>query len=183
MKLLGFASYLRYGLEADDLFALYCEQRRETEDIIIASKDEDLYQLLHENVVMFDPKLKKIKDKKWFISEYRIQPEKWALVKAIGGCSSDKIPGIKGVGEKTALEYLRKELKNDKKIKENQSTIDFFLPLVLLPFQNAGQRKILKLRNVKTHLNKEHFIDLCQKFGFKTFLEKLSEWEEIFKRK
>lgn len=181
MYYLGFASYLRYGLEADDLFALYCQQYRFKEDIIIVSKDEDLYQLLHERVKMYDPKNKKTKDRKWFIKEYGITPEYWGLFKAIAGCKSDKIPGIKGIGDETALKYLRKGLKDTKRIKENQPTIDFFLPLTLLPFQSPGQRKTLTLRPKYTDLKMDRFEEICMQMGFKSFMENLEDWH-IFTR-
>lgn len=181
MKKLGFASFNRLGLEADDLFALYCEQNRDIQQICIVSRDEDLYQLLHENVFIFNPKEKKTKDKKWFIKNYGIEPEQWALSKAISGCSSDAIPGLKGVGESTALKYIRNELKKKDTIDSQWEKVEFYLKLTKLPFQNVQERPCLKLNKKYTNLNRDLFIELCQKLGFNTFLNNLDDWN-ILKR-
>lgn len=174
-KRIGFASYLRHSYEADDLFAFY-KQQYLNEKIIIASKDEDLYQLLEKDrVVIYDPKNKIIKDKKWFTRNYNITPKQWIKYKCLNGCDSDDVPGIPGVGPKTALKFLtgfatEKEIK---KISNNEDIINRNYLLVALPFN----RPTFPLRETNTKLNMNAFISLCQVYGFKSFLENLNEWE------
>ena len=96
--------------EADDIigtFARYCDEEEEWIGTIISS-DRDLLQLISNDV---DMKLLKQKDyvrynKKSFIEEYGIEPKKMVDLKGLMGDSSDNLPGVKGVGEKTALKLL-----------------------------------------------------------------------------
>lgn len=182
LKQLGFATYLRHGLEADDLIASYCKTCNVfNEEIVILSGDEDLYQLLSNKVKIIDPKTKKVKNEKWFKKEYSIDPSLWSLVKAIGGCKSDNVIGVNGVAEKTAIKYLKDELKSSnqafKDIKEfiNEDKAKFNLQLTKLPFQD------IKLKLKSTILNEDFFIEFCQKNGFKSFLEE--DKFSIFKNK
>ena len=117
LKKLGFASYVRFLLEADDLFWYYIDSFP-NERIIIASKDEDLYQLISDNVSIYDTKQKKMKDYKWFKKEYGVEPSDWWKVKRIAGCSSDNIKGIPGIGEKTAIKIINGEINIDKYIEK-----------------------------------------------------------------
>ena len=174
-KKIGFASYLLHSYEADDLFAFY-KQQYPSEKIIIASKDEDLYQLLEKDrIVIYDPKNKIIKDEKWFTRNYNITPKQWIMYKGINGCESDDVPGIPGVGPKTTLKYLTgfANEKERKKIISNSDTIKRNYLLVTLPFD----RPTFPLRETNTKLNMDAFISLCQIYGFKSFLENLNEWE------
>lgn len=183
LKEIGFASYKKLGLEADDLFALYCQQFTKNNKIYLATKDEDLYQCLYNNdIIIYDPKLKIQKTRQWFIKEYGIIPDKWSTVKALAGCQSDNIKGIEGIGEKTAIKWIRQELNKSsiayKKISDNLFDLrkfNFNIKLVELPF------KQIKLLDKQTKFNIENFIYYCQLFGFKSFLKELDTWKEVFK--
>lgn len=95
------------GYEADDLIARLAKR---VESAIIVSSDHDLFQLISPNVRLWRPSKNKMLTLGRFRQEYGIEPSQWALVKALCGCSTDEIPGIKGVGEKTAIKYLNGEL-------------------------------------------------------------------------
>jgi DNA polymerase-1 len=75
------------------------------------SSDSDLYQLLSPKVTIWNPIKKTIFNLKSFQDKYRISASMWADVKAIAGCNSDDIPGVKGVGDITAIKYLSGNLK------------------------------------------------------------------------
>jgi DNA polymerase-1 len=111
---MGFTNLLwQAGYEADDLVAASC--RTNGDESIILSADQDLYQLIDPMTYVW-----KFKDKSYyglnhFTKEYGVQPNQWAKVKAIAGCSSDNIKGVKGVGEKTACKYLNNQLKEESK--------------------------------------------------------------------
>jgi len=97
--------------EADDIigtFAKYCDEDENFIGTIISS-DKDLLQLISDDI---DIKLLKQKDyirynKTTFKEEYGIEPINIIDLKALMGDSSDNIPGVKGIGEKTALKLLQ----------------------------------------------------------------------------
>lgn len=93
------------GFEADDMIASVCENTRKPTRIIIVSNDEDFYQLISPRVKIFTKKLGLV-GVKWFRETWGISPSQWADVKALSGCSSDDIPGIHQVGNKTASMFL-----------------------------------------------------------------------------
>lgn len=191
MKNLGFASYRRYGYEADDLFAMYINQYPK-EKIIIASRDEDLFQLLIDGrVTIFEPKNKKIITEKSFTKEYKITPTQWILYKAINGCfQGDNIPGIPGVGPVTTLKFLQgfSTTKERDKIDSYWKTVvEKNLPLVALPFNKCflsflfpnNKTQTFPLRETNTKLNMDIFSKFCQLLGFRSFLENLDDWEHL----
>ncbi len=97
--------------EADDIVGTLAKMIDESDDYkgLIVSSDKDLLQLITDRVVM---KMLKTKDyvmmtKETFFETYGLTPEKMIDIKALQGDSSDNIPGVKGIGEKTALKLLQ----------------------------------------------------------------------------
>lgn len=93
------------GLEADDIIAHLTQKYSDTFDIIIASNDSDLLQVLESNVIILGAK-----DKEWTLKSFNeaypgIKPYHWPLVTAMVG-SHNGVPGIKGIGIKTAMKLL-----------------------------------------------------------------------------
>ena len=107
---MGIKYYEIDGYEADDIIGTFAKFCDDDEDFIgtIVSSDKDLLQLLSSDV---DIKLLKQKDyirynEKTFEEAYGIKPINVIDLKALMGDPSDNIPGVKGVGEKTALKLL-----------------------------------------------------------------------------
>jgi DNA polymerase-1 len=108
---MGITYYEIDNYEADDIigtFAKYCDDDPEFIGTIVSS-DKDLLQLISSDI---DIKLLKQKDYirydlEGFKKEYGIDPINIIDLKALMGDASDNIPGVKGVGEKTALKLLR----------------------------------------------------------------------------
>ena len=108
---MGIKYYEIDNYEADDIigtFSKYCEIDPNYEGLIVSS-DKDLLQLISDEIEI---KLLKQKDyirynKRSFKEEYGIDPIKVIDLKALMGDSSDNIPGVKGIGEKTALKLLQ----------------------------------------------------------------------------
>jgi len=95
------------GFEADDLIASYARKAREVgADVTIVSSDKDLMQLLGPNVILYDT----MKDKRLGVEEVRekfgVGPEKMIDLQALAGDSTDNIPGVPGIGPKTAAQLL-----------------------------------------------------------------------------
>lgn len=109
---LGFQNiFYEKGYEADDIIASVVNNLKDGHEAIIVSSDHDLYQLLSPTVTIWNPHKGKAITANSFSREYGVEPIQWVDVKAIAGCSSDNIPGIKGVGEKTAAKFLNGQLK------------------------------------------------------------------------
>lgn len=104
--------YRETGYEADDVIAgLVAASKQVNESVIIVSNDQDLYQLLSPMVSIFNAHNKTLITEESFSKEWGIIPKRWPDVKAIAGCKTDDVPGIKGVGEKTAIKYLNGQMK------------------------------------------------------------------------
>ncbi len=108
---MGIKYYEIDNYEADDIigtFARYCNEDKNFDATIISS-DHDLLQLIAADVEM---KMLKSKDyirynEKTFFADYGIEPIRIIDLKALQGDTSDNIPGVKGIGEKTALKLLQ----------------------------------------------------------------------------
>lgn len=99
------------GFEADDCMGTLAEQYREQGEVIILTGDQDILQLLKDQISVSI--LKKgygnyaLYQETSFIEEKGITPQQMIDLKALMGDSSDNYPGVKGIGEKTALKLLQ----------------------------------------------------------------------------
>lgn len=99
------------GYEGDDIIAQAAAQTAPGSEAIIIASDQDLWQCLRPGLVwQYNPTTKQAMTYARFKAAWGIEPPVWATVKAMAGCSSDSIPGVKGVGEKTAAKFIRGEL-------------------------------------------------------------------------
>lgn len=104
---LGFKVIEAVGFEADDLIASYCQTVRARKwPVTIVSSDKDLMQLVGEGVDMLDPIRQRRIGREEVIEKFGVPPEKVAEVLALMGDSSDNIPGVRGIGPKTAAELI-----------------------------------------------------------------------------
>ena len=107
---MGIKWYETDGYEADDIIGTLSKIATDNDyETLIVSSDRDLLQLINDKVTV---KLLKTKDyimmtKDAFVSEYNLEPIKIIDLKGLQGDKSDNIPGVKGIGEKTALKLLQ----------------------------------------------------------------------------
>ena len=107
---MGIKWYETAGYEADDIIGTLSKIATDNGyETLIVSSDRDLLQLINDKVTV---KLLKTKDyimmtKDAFVSEYNLEPIKIIDLKGLQGDKSDNIPGVKGIGEKTALKLLQ----------------------------------------------------------------------------
>jgi len=113
--------------EADDLIATYAEQiLAKGAKVTIVSSDKDLMQLYKKNVRLFDPMKNKFITLEDIATKFGVVPEKVIDVQSLAGDSSDNVPGVPGIGVKTAAELinkygtLEKLLDNAHEIKQNK---------------------------------------------------------------
>ena len=92
------------GGETDDAIAAYARQIRPEQTLVIASMDSDFFQLIGENVAVLRYRGKEslLCDASYVQSRFGVTPERYADAKALVGDSSDNIPGVPGIGPKTA---------------------------------------------------------------------------------
>ena len=105
---LGFKTFKLEGYEADDLIAFITEKfSKSSKTACIVTSDKDLKQLLSPNVCIYDAQKDVLITDELFKNTYGIKPEAFKYILALMGDVSDNIPGIKGIGEKTALSLIR----------------------------------------------------------------------------
>ena len=113
--------------EADDLIATYVEQiLDEGSKVTIVSSDKDLMQLFKKNVRIYDPMKNKFITDEDVNKKFGVKPESVIDVQSLAGDSTDNVPGVPGIGIKTAAELINQYgnlenlLKNASKIKQNK---------------------------------------------------------------
>ena len=179
--------------EADDIIGTLAEYCNNDPNFIgtIISSDKDLLQLISNDI---DIKLLKQKDyirynEKTFTDEYKIKPINIIDLKALMGDSSDNIPGVKGIGEKTALKLLQ-EYKTLDGIYENIDKITGKVKEKLLADkENAYMsyevatiyKKVpleIKIEDLKYKGKTDKLNDIYEELEFFSFLKKESKKEE-----
>ncbi|HTN86670.1 MAG TPA: DNA polymerase I [Sorangium sp.] len=100
--------FIHEGLEADDLIAVAVERAKERGlRVVIASSDKDLMQLVDDDrVVLWDAMRDKVYGHPEVVAKFGVPPEQVRDLLALVGDSSDNVPGVPGVGLKTAAELL-----------------------------------------------------------------------------
>lgn len=110
LELLGICHAETVCCEADDwMAAMALRWGRET-DVVICSFDSDLFQLISDriSVLRYRGEASQLWDRAVFESRYGIAPRQYPDHKALTGDASDNIPGIRGIGAKTATKLLRR---------------------------------------------------------------------------
>ena len=106
IELINMCSVAKTGYEADDLIASLAKENKDKQTVII-SADKDMSQLLTDkNILIIDPFKDRIIDAQELKQEKGFDPEKVPFYFSLLGDSSDNIPGVKGVGKKTALDLV-----------------------------------------------------------------------------
>ena len=95
--------------EADDLIATYSKQIIEKgAKVTVISSDKDLMQLVSDRVRLYDPMKSKVLGEKEVIEKFGVKPNQVVDVQSLAGDSSDNVPGVPGIGIKTASELINK---------------------------------------------------------------------------
>ena len=123
----GIAQSEMTGYEADDLLATYARLAHEKgAEVTIVSADKDLMQLVGSGVMIYDPMKQRVVEAEQVMEKFGVTPDKVIDVQALAGDTSDNVPGVRGIGIKTAAalinEYgtLENLLDNVDSIKQNK---------------------------------------------------------------
>ncbi|QIM65488.1 DNA polymerase I [Frederiksenia canicola] len=96
------------GVEADDVIGtLAVQAAKDGKHVLISTGDKDMAQLVNEHIMLINTMNNTLLDREGVIEKYGIPPELIIDYLALLGDSSDNIPGVKGVGEKTAIALLQ----------------------------------------------------------------------------
>ncbi len=96
------------GYEADDIIATYAlRAAAEGDEVTIVSSDKDLMQLVGEGIRMLDPMKNRVIGPEEVMEKFGVGPEKVIEVQALIGDSVDNVPGVPGIGVKTAAELIQ----------------------------------------------------------------------------
>jgi len=174
------------GYEADDLIASYAKAAvDEKMKVTIVSSDKDLMQLVNEDVSMLDTMKNRLIKKNEVIEKFGVEPNKVIDVQSLAGDSVDNIPGVPGIGIKTAsllineydnLDNLLEKASNIKQNKRRESLIEFAdqarLSRELVTLKEDVELPI-PIKNIEIQsINPEKLISFLKGMEFKTLTEK-----------
>ena len=150
------------GYEADDLIGtLACQAERAGFEVVIVTGDKDMFQLLAPHIRIYDP----VKNK-WFgeaecRERYGVEPARVVEVMGLMGDSTDNIPGVKGIGEKTAIKLIAQFGTIDELLRRVEEVTPVRIK-ALLTEQADNARLSKKLATIDTHSPLEFHPELYQ---------------------
>ena len=107
VKAFNLACIEQEGFEADDLIATYAKEAADAgADVVVVSSDKDLMQLVRPGVTMFDGMKNKSIGPDEVVAKFGVRPDKVVDVQSLAGDSTDNVPGVPGIGVKTAAELI-----------------------------------------------------------------------------
>lgn len=109
LAMMGYPIINHERYEADDVLGMISRLSNDLGmDCVVVSADRDLYQLVNDNTTIWSFRNDILVDKNYMEEEYKLTPEQWIDLKILQGDQSDNIPGIPGIGHKTALELMQR---------------------------------------------------------------------------
>ncbi len=181
------------GYEADDLIATYAEQAlNKGYEVVVVSADKDLMQLIRPGVRFYDPMKDKFFTPEDVKEKFGVYPDKVVDVQALAGDSIDNVPGVPGIGLKTAAQLINEfgslqevldraeEIKQNKRretLLENKENALISLQLVTLKKDVPVEKDIEAYACHKPVFEDiEKFVDL---YGFLSLKPRLQRWAEV----
>ncbi|MBE6447540.1 MAG: DNA polymerase I [Alphaproteobacteria bacterium] len=179
------------GYEADDIIATYADRLASNGyEVRIVSSDKDLTQLISENVYLFDPIKSKVIKKDDVFEKYGVYPENMITLQALMGDKTDNIPGIDGIGPKTAAKLINefqdidglyanidnvKPIKIQEKLRTNKELLSISKQLVTL-CRNAPVP--LKTKDLSIKLDFKNAQKFLEEQGFNSLVKRLNKQTE-----
>ncbi|NOY68137.1 MAG: DNA polymerase I [Deltaproteobacteria bacterium] len=113
----------KQGFEADDIIATLSDEAQKAGfDVVMVTGDKDFVQLVTDRAIIWDPMKEVLTDRAAVREKFGIEPPQMLDVQALSGDSSDNIPGVPGIGPKTALDLIR-QFKSLEGIYENIGSV------------------------------------------------------------
>jgi len=179
---LNFCVLAKDGFEADDIIATIAKNTTfQGQEAIIISSDKDLLQLMDDKIRIYDPAKSKFISADDVLAKFGVLPNKLREVQALMGDSSDNIPGVKGIGPKTASELINNfgdlegvyaSLDEIKSLRQQELLINYKTQ-AFLSWQLVGldtQVDVPKNLDVFAWLNNEEWkiVEFITKYGFRS---------------
>ena len=202
IQLLGLPILVVDGVEADDVMGtLATEATEKGIDTIIATGDKDMAQLVSDHVYLVDTMKNLVLDREGVINKFGVPPERIIDFLGLMGDSSDNIPGVPKVGEKTALALIqglgsiqdiydnldkvpelgfRGAKTMPDRLREHKDLAELSHELVTIKKDCELPVKLEDLHRKEADL--EGLVKFFRDFGFKTWLEKAEQGQTIFNR-
>lgn len=178
------------GYEADDVIATLAKTYSKYDDlkITVVTADKDLFQLMDEKVSIFDPMKNKYITEEDVIAKFGVGPDKLLDLLALTGDASDNIPGVLGIGVKTAAKLLAEFgsleniLENVHQIKQNKcrEAILAYKEWALLSKQLVSLATTVKIEgNLEKYRIKapdiQKLTDFLKKYEFKSLIPRVQK--------
>ena len=193
LKAMGITIVEKEGYEADDILGtLSVKAEKEGMDVAVISGDRDLLQLATEHVMIRIPKTKKtgteienyLADD--VVEKYGVTPKEFIDVKALQGDTADNIPGVPGIGEKTAgaliakyhsIEAVHEDAPNVKPPRASKNIVEFWdqavmskeLATIITDAPVAYEFKDAQIDGIDSLYTEEAFM-MCKRLEFKNLL-------------
>lgn len=177
------------GVEADDIIAAYAKAAKKAGfEVIIASSDKDLMQLVDDKITLFDPLRNISIAYKEVVEKLSVRPNQVVDYFSLIGDTADNIPGVKGIGQKTAVKLLAQfdsldgiyqniDLIDKERIKnlllEGKETADLSKQLVELNTNIIGNLDIESLKSKDIDFTK--LATFLAKYDLKSLLSRISQ--------
>lgn len=178
------------GYEADDLIATYAARAlADGMEVVVVSGDKDLMQLIRPGVEFYDPMKDKFFTPEDVLEKFGVYPDKVVDVQALSGDSIDNVPGVPGIGPKTAAQLINEygslegvlqhagEIKQEKRrqtLLDNQENARISLQLVTLksdvPVEHALQEYHCRPPQA------ERLQKFVADYGFNSLKPRLEKW-------
>ncbi len=189
LEALNIKSVGKDGFEADDVIATLVSRHEKKDSVCIVSADKDLMQLIGDNVEMYDGKKKSFITPEYVEKRFGVPPSAMKAFLAMTGDASDNIPGVPGIGKKTASALLQ-EYETIENIYKNMEKISGRARKALLANKDKLELSLSLVNLIKdvpvdncrpkpwSGVNKEKFIPFAVKMNFKSALQQLGLDEE-----
>ncbi len=154
------------GFEADDIIGTISKKvSMECIECTIITTDKDMDQLVDKYIKIFNPRKKQIRNIEKIRDEMGIEPKSFIDVLALSGDSSDNIPGVPGIGIKTALDLIREwkslenVLANAEKVKGKKKQEN------LIKYAESA-RLSMRLATINTQVPLDYNLEICRLINF-----------------
>ncbi len=186
-KALGLPALDTPDFEADDIIATYARvAQKENMEVVVVSSDKDLMQLVGNGITMFDAMKQRTIGEEQVQEKFAVAPDKVRHVLALMGDSSDNVPGVPGIGPKTAAELINTYgdvetlLSRADEIKQNKrrETIKENAEMARISYELIGLKEDVPLPApmddlLTTPLPLEDALAFCEKYGLKATMARL----------
>ncbi|MDB5294564.1 MAG: polymerase, partial [Phycisphaerales bacterium] len=160
----GVPIFAKAGFEADDLLATMAEQLKDQDfEVFLVSKDKDLRQVVGPNVKMYDVQADEVIDAAALEARLGYGPAEAVEVQTLIGDATDNVPGIPGVGEKTAAKLIKKYGSADAVL----AHVDELTPKMRENFKAHGDRMAMarRLVTLDRHVQFDWSVEACKYAG------------------